>query len=120
MERPIPIETALPERRTEMPKMSPVRRSLPLGLLLAGGCAESSPPLHVMPRFESGECRYEAGARTLSLDELAVEARAWRGRAVRFDGGAETPYKCLGGAIFFLQRAGVRRIGFISEPPAAE
>ncbi len=28
-----------------------------------------------------------------------------------------TPYRCIGGAIFTLQRAGFARIGFISEPP---
>jgi biopolymer transport protein ExbD len=29
-----------------------------------------------------------------------------------------TPYKCVGGAIFTMQRAGFARVGFISEPPA--
>ncbi|HEX6375507.1 MAG TPA: biopolymer transporter ExbD [Allosphingosinicella sp.] len=28
-----------------------------------------------------------------------------------------TPYKCVGGAIFTMQRAGFSRVGFISEPP---
>ena len=28
-----------------------------------------------------------------------------------------TPYKCVGGAIFTMQRAGFARVGFISEPP---
>jgi biopolymer transport protein ExbD len=27
-----------------------------------------------------------------------------------------TPYRCVGGAIFTMQRAGYARIGFISEP----
>jgi biopolymer transport protein ExbD len=31
-----------------------------------------------------------------------------------------TPYKCVVGAIFALQRAGVKRIGWIAEPPPAE
>ena len=29
-----------------------------------------------------------------------------------------TPYRCVGGAIFTMQRAGFARVGFISEPPA--
>jgi len=32
-------------------------------------------------------------------------------------GDVDTPYKCIGGAIFTMQRAGFARIGFISEPP---
>ena len=32
-------------------------------------------------------------------------------------GDVDTPYKCVGGAIFTMQRAGFARIGFISEPP---
>ncbi|SMF66552.1 ExbD/TolR family protein [Allosphingosinicella indica] len=33
-------------------------------------------------------------------------------------GDVNTPYKCVGGAIFTMQRAGFSRVGFISEPPA--
>jgi biopolymer transport protein ExbD len=32
-------------------------------------------------------------------------------------GDVDTPYKCIGGAVFTMQRAGFARIGFISEPP---
>jgi biopolymer transport protein ExbD len=34
-------------------------------------------------------------------------------------GDINTPYRCIGGAIFTMQRAGFARIGFISEPPPA-
>jgi biopolymer transport protein ExbD len=33
-------------------------------------------------------------------------------------GDINTPYKCIGGAIFTMQMAGFSRVGFISEPPA--
>ena len=33
-------------------------------------------------------------------------------------GDVNTPYKCIGGAIFTMQRAGFARVGFISNPPA--
>ncbi|MDB5697392.1 MAG: biopolymer transporter ExbD [Alphaproteobacteria bacterium] len=32
-------------------------------------------------------------------------------------GDIDTPYRCIGGAIFTMQRAGFARVGFISEPP---
>ena len=32
-------------------------------------------------------------------------------------GDIDTPYKCIGGTVFTMQRAGFARIGFISEPP---
>jgi biopolymer transport protein ExbD len=31
-------------------------------------------------------------------------------------GDVNTPYKCIGGAVFTMQRAGFSRVGFISEP----
>jgi biopolymer transport protein ExbD len=33
-------------------------------------------------------------------------------------GDVNTPYRCVGGAVFTMQRAGFARVGFISEPPA--
>ena len=32
-------------------------------------------------------------------------------------GDVNTPWRCIGGAIFTVQRAGFARVGFISEPP---
>ena len=32
-------------------------------------------------------------------------------------GDINTPYRCIGGAVFTMQRAGFARIGFISAPP---
>ena len=36
---------------------------------------------------------------------------------VHIRGDVDTPYRCIGGAIFTMQRAGFTRVGFISEPP---
>ena len=33
-------------------------------------------------------------------------------------GDVNTPYRCIGGTIITMQRAGFARVGFISEPPA--
>jgi biopolymer transport protein ExbD len=35
-------------------------------------------------------------------------------------GDVNTPYKCIGGAVFTMQMAGFARVGFISEPPPGE
>ncbi|MES2904678.1 MAG: biopolymer transporter ExbD [Pseudomonadota bacterium] len=35
-------------------------------------------------------------------------------------GDTNTPYKCIGGAVITMQRAGFARVGFISEPPAGQ
>ena len=35
-------------------------------------------------------------------------------------GDINTPYKCIGGAVFTMQMAGFARVGFISEPPPGE
>ncbi len=32
-------------------------------------------------------------------------------------GDVKTPYRCIGGAVFTMQRAGFSRVGFISNPP---
>ena len=37
---------------------------------------------------------------------------------VHIRGDINTPYRCVGGAVFNMQRAGFTRVGFISEPPA--
>ncbi len=36
---------------------------------------------------------------------------------VHIRGDVNTPYKCIGGTIYTMQRAGFARVGFISEPP---
>jgi len=36
---------------------------------------------------------------------------------VHIRGDINTPYRCIGGAVFTMQRAGFTRVGFISEPP---
>jgi biopolymer transport protein ExbD len=35
---------------------------------------------------------------------------------VHIRGDVSTPYRCIGGAVFTMQRAGYARVGFISEP----
>jgi biopolymer transport protein ExbD len=35
-------------------------------------------------------------------------------------GDVNTPYRCIGGAIYTMQMAGFAKVGFISEPPPGE
>ncbi|MBN2971997.1 biopolymer transporter ExbD [Roseomonas aeriglobus] len=37
---------------------------------------------------------------------------------VHIRGDVNTPYKCIGGAVYTMQAAGYAKVGFISEPPA--
>ena len=83
---------------------------------------------------ENGECRVYWDVQRVNSEELYNRAVTELETLVRNVGGAEnvteenmpeahirgdvnTPYRCVGGAIYAMQRAGFARIGFISEPP---
>ncbi|HEY1126040.1 MAG TPA: biopolymer transporter ExbD [Sphingobium sp.] len=40
-------------------------------------------------------------------------------RPVRIKASTETPYRCIGGVIFSLQRAGVSKIDFVTTPASS-
>ena len=81
-----------------------------------------------------GTCEVYWGMVKVDSKELLDRSVAKLEDAVKKAGGAEnlteetmpeahirgdinTPYKCIGGAIYNMQRAGFARVGFISEPP---
>ncbi|MBW0145435.1 ExbD/TolR family protein [Sphingomicrobium clamense] len=85
--------------------------------------------------YENGQCNVYWDLTRLSSDELLDRAVAKLEEEIERVGGVDnitdenmpeahirgdidTPYKCIGGAIFTMQRAGFARVGFISEPPA--
>jgi biopolymer transport protein ExbD len=85
-------------------------------------------------RAVNGQCEVYWGLEQVNAEELYNKAVAELEALVRAVGGAQniteenmpeahirgdinTPYRCVGGAIFAMQRAGFMRIGFISEPP---
>ena len=85
--------------------------------------------------YENGQCNVYWDLTRLNSDELLDRAVAKLEAEIERVGGADniteenmpeahirgdidTPYKCIGGAIFTMQRAGFARVGFISEPPA--
>ena len=76
------------------------------------GCA-SKPPLLLRATVEAASCTLQADAVTLSGEQAseshsrllaAVQGR----RRVILDADAHLPYRCVGHAIFYLQRAGFR------------
>ena len=82
---------------------------------------------------DSGKCEVYWGLTKVGSDELLdravkkLEAEIKRQGVVEnlteetmpeahIRGDINTPYRCIGGAIFTMQRAGFARVGFISEP----
>jgi biopolymer transport protein ExbD len=80
-----------------------------------------------------GTCGVYRGLTRVTADELYEWSRTFLERQVELVGGRQniteenmpeahirgdvnTPYRCIGGAIYTMQRAGFARIGFISEP----
>jgi biopolymer transport protein ExbD len=81
-----------------------------------------------------GKCQVYWGVQKVTADDLLKRAVKKLEDEIKRQGGIEnitedtmpeahirgdinTPYRCIGGAIFTMQRAGFTRVGFISEPP---
>jgi biopolymer transport protein ExbD len=81
-----------------------------------------------------GRCQVYWDLQPQTADQLFARAQAHLEEQIRILGGRQnltednmpeahirgdinTPYRCIGGAIYTMQRAGFARIGFISEPP---
>ena len=83
---------------------------------------------------DNGACEVYWGQTRVGAQELLDRAVAKLRREIDRQGGpnapgvelpeahirgdVNTPYRCIGGAIYTMQRAGFARVGFISEPPA--
>ena len=84
-------------------------------------------------RAVNGRCEVYWGLTPMTADQLVTRATTELETQIRNAGGIEnineenmpevhirgdinTPYRCIGGAIYAVQRAGFARIGFISEP----
>ncbi len=84
-------------------------------------------------RAVGGRCEVYWNLTLMTADQLVTRATTELETQIRNAGGIEniteenmpevhirgdinTPYRCIGGAIYAVQRAGFARIGFISEP----
>lgn len=74
---------------------------------------------HIAIRGASPSCIVEVEDRTVSINELLaiarLEAKADRYAIIRSE-LTDTPYRCLGGAIYILQSAGFASIRFVRTP----
>lgn len=88
-------------------------------MVLAGCTSHTEEPLNVVVRGPASACTITVDGRTATLDELQTLARpaAKAGRIVRIDSDmVDVPYRCIGGAIYTLQAAGFRDVGFVARP----
>ena len=83
-------------------------------------------------RAVNGQCEVYWGLARVNSEDLLTRAVAKLEQEIEKQGGPanvtelpeahirgdiNTPWRCVGGAIFAMQRAGFARVGFISEPP---
>ena len=93
--------------------------TLPLALI---GCAHSAKdaPFDVVIHGQASTCSVSVNGRVVTYDELLVIARkeAASRKDVIIDAGiSDTPYRCIGGTIYALQRAGFSIVSFARDSP---
>ena len=116
---PVVIQTvpvALPKVRFEPTTTKPENVSLTVRGDGAGGCEVywGLTKVNSEQLLDRAVKKLEAEiARVGGVDNITEETMP----EAHIRGDVDTPYKCVGGAVFTMQRAGFARIGFISEPP---
>jgi biopolymer transport protein ExbD len=109
------VEVALPKVRFEPTTTKPENVSLSVRGTPDGGCevywgltkVNSEELLERAIKKLEAEVKKAGGPANIT-EENMPEAH--------IRGDINTPYKCVGGAVFTMQRAGFARVGFISEP----
>ena len=73
-----------------------------------------------MSKLDGNDALREKGAGYLKaeIDRLKAAGGEVKLPEVHIRGDAGTEYRCIGGPVFAMQRAGYQKIAFISEPPA--
>ena len=110
------VDVTLPKVRFEATTTKPENVSLSVRGTPTGGCEvywnlrklDSQQLLDEAVKKLEAEIKRQGGVENIT-EETMPEAH--------IRGDVNTPYKCIGGAIFTMQRAGFSRVGFISEPP---
>ena len=109
------VPMALPKVRFEPTTTKPENVSLSVRGAPDGGCevywgltkVNSEKLLEMATKKLEDEIKKAGGVENIT-EENMPEAH--------IRGDINTPYKCVGGAVFTMQRAGFARVGFISEP----
>ena len=115
---PVVIQTVpvkLPSVRNEVTQTKPENISLSVKGDGAGGCevywnltkVNNDELLERAVKKLEAEIKKAGGVENIT-EENMPEAH--------IRGDVDTPYKCIGGAVFTMQRAGFARVGFISQP----
>lgn len=86
--------------------------------MLAGMQAAPPPPLVVFVVASNGQCHTMIDGQNVTSETLLARAQSEmrEGREARVVAGMSVSYRCIGGAIFTLQRAGFAKVIFVSEP----
>jgi hypothetical protein len=90
------------------------------GCCVLTGCSGATrpplPPIVVQVSGRADSCAVEAEGRKFTIEELMKIAPSWKGRLVRVAPIGDAPFKCVGSAVFILQRAGFSDVGFPADP----
>ena len=72
-----------------------------------------------LQRFDSNQQLLDKATNYLvaEVDRLKAAGAPIELPEVHIRGDADAEYRCIGGVIFTMQRAGYQKVGFISEPP---
>ena len=116
---PVVVQTVkvdLPQVAFEVTTTKPENVSLSVRGDDAGGCEVywGLERLDAQQLLDRAVAKLEADIERLGGVENMTEENM---PEVHIRGDVNTPYKCVGGAVFQMQRAGFSRVGFISEPP---
>jgi biopolymer transport protein ExbD len=110
------VRSTLPKVRYEPTTTKPENVALSVAAVGKGGCEV----YWGLTRSNSESCSTAVGqARGRDQEARAASRTSPRKRCPRRISAATStrPTRCIGGAIFTMQRAGFSRVGFISEPP---
>ena len=110
------VEVALPKVQFEVTTTKPENVSLSVRGTPDGGCEVywNLDKVDAQQLLDRAVAKLESDIKRLGGVENMTEENM---PEVHVRGDVNTPYKCVGGAVFQMQRAGFSRVGFISEPP---
>ena len=102
------VPITLPDVRNEPTETKPENVSLTVRGGPGGSCEVYWNLMRVTQKALEDQIKRVGGVENIT-DENMPE--------VHVRGDVNTPYKCIGGTVFTMQRAGFARVGFISQPP---
>jgi len=109
------VDVSLPKVQFEVTTTKPENVSLSVKGTDGGGCEVywGLEKVDAQQLLDKAVAKLEADIKKLGGVENMTEENM---PEVHVRGDINTPYKCVGGAVFQMQRAGFSRVGFISEP----